>query len=681
MRYRGRMATRAQLDTRSVGARLVLLACVSVASVLAPAGARADLRDNSVGINTHVPSADLLDAVDQLGVAWIRVDANWGQLEPARDTFDWGYMDAVVDGANARGLHVYMTLAYTPDWVPKVARARSDAYGGNDEPLTSAEWVAFVDSVVRRYRARGVTHFGIWNEPNLGGFWEDVAGVDPYIDKILVPGAAAVRGACGDCRVLGPDLAHVGAYDEFLDAVLTRASASFDIITHHSYNGFRETGWTGLSGDNFLNAIEARRSGFTRIALRELLDNHGWTGEVWITETGYRATVGDATDEDVQAVYVRRVLEEQLLRSWWTNTFFYEITDCGIDQPGCDIDGFGITRPNHVGSRSFPSDYRRKPAYTEIQNFLRDNPAILSTAGPTQCDDGVDNDSDGHVDRGDRGCATSADDNESDDPPRSQLDALPAPAGGVTVDGDLTEWGGAGFVLLGPGEWAGPSLYGGLADLTLRAAARYEEGTLYFGVQVTDDTHANSAADDALYQGDSLQIAFDVNRDLGDAYDDDDHELSFALVGAETHSSRFHGSGDSSWEAVVRCSGSTATYELRLPRTSLPPARLMAGELLGFSFLVNDADGSGREGWLEFTPGIGAGKDPYLFGELVLSPTATPSDAGVREAGVLDAASAVDGGSTPHASGGCSVGSVPSRAPWSLWSFFAFVVAARRMRP
>jgi len=198
---------------------------------------------------------------------------------------------------------------------------------------------------------------------------------------------------------------------------------------------------------------------------------------------------------------------------------------------------------------------------------------------------------------------------------------------------------------------------------------------------VTDDTHANSAADDALYQGDSLQIAFDVNRDLGDAYDDDDHELSFALVGAETHSSRFHGSGDSSWEAVVRCSGSTTTYELRLPRTSLPPARLMAGELLGFSFLVNDADGSGREGWLEFTPGIGAGKDPYLFGELVLSPTATPSDAGVREAGVLDAASAVDGGSTPHASGGCSVGSVPSRAPWSLWSFFAFVVAARRMRP
>ena len=35
-----------------------------------------------------------------------------------------------------------------------------------------------------------------------GRFWESAAGVDSYIDRILVPGAAAVRAACADCRVL-----------------------------------------------------------------------------------------------------------------------------------------------------------------------------------------------------------------------------------------------------------------------------------------------------------------------------------------------------------------------------------------------------------------------------------------------------------------------------------------------
>ena len=39
--------------------------------------------------------------------------------------------------------------------------------------------------------------------------------------------------------------------------------------------------------------------------------------------------IGDAGEEDLQAVYVRRVLEEQLGRAWYTNSFFYEISDCG----------------------------------------------------------------------------------------------------------------------------------------------------------------------------------------------------------------------------------------------------------------------------------------------------------------------------------------------------------------
>ena len=64
--------------------------------------------------------------------------------------------------------------------------------------------------------------------------------------------------------------------------------------------------------------------------------------------------------------------------------------------------------------------------------------------------------------------------------------------------------------------------------------------------------------------------------------------------------------------------GSTTSYELRLPGFEVPPLRLAHGARLGFSLLVNDDDGAGRDGWLEWTPGIGHAKVPGAFGRLVL---------------------------------------------------------------
>lgn len=363
----------------------VAAALAAVALALTPARARAALGGNDLGVNVHVPSNELLDATKALGVGWIRVDGDWVSMNPSSGTYDYAAVDRVVDQASARGLKVYLSLGYTPAWVPRVPRSRSDGNPRNDEPATSAEWTTFVRAAVTHYRAKGVRHFGIWNEPNLDQFWETPAGSGPYIDKILVPGAAAVRGACADCVVVGPDLAHVGDFDVFLRPVLQRARASLDILSHHIYSGWPETGTTVLDGDNFLNSLEKRRFAFTRISLRELLDEERYTGEVWITETGYQAKqIGDATDEGKQATYARRVMEEQLLRPWWTNTFFYEILDCKPDQATCSIDGFGLLRASRAAppARAFPADYRQKPAFTAIQQFIRANPAIVAGAPP-----------------------------------------------------------------------------------------------------------------------------------------------------------------------------------------------------------------------------------------------------------------------------------------------------------
>jgi hypothetical protein len=68
------------------------------------------------GINAHLPSSVLLDRVAAAGIAWIRVDFNMDQIQPAPGQYNWALTDQVVQDARARGLHLYPTLAYAPPW-------------------------------------------------------------------------------------------------------------------------------------------------------------------------------------------------------------------------------------------------------------------------------------------------------------------------------------------------------------------------------------------------------------------------------------------------------------------------------------------------------------------------------------------------------------------------------------
>lgn len=608
------------------------------------------LGENSVGMNVHDGRSAFLQATEQLGATWVRMDANWFVLEPAPDDYRWSQLDAAVDEARGRGLQVYLTLAYTPAWVPR--SGDTDGRAENDVPQSSAEWEDFVRDAVTHFRARGVTHFGLWNEANLQSFFE--GSVDEYASRIVVPGAAAVRAVCNDCKVLGPDLAHVGAVDDYLEAILQRTRGAWDIITHHSYNGFSETGWFIWDGDGFLNAIEQQRFPFTRRGLRQVLDAEGWTGEVWITETGYRATPpGDGSEEGLQAIYVRRVLEEQLQRAWWTNSFFYEISDCGPDQPGCTIDGFGVLRAQSgtAGARSFPADFRVKPAYTEIQTFIANNPAVVGAAPPAQCGDGVDNDGDGRIDTEDRGCSGPNDDDESDDPPRARIEAA---ARAVTLDGDLSDWGGVPFTALS--QWQGTEALG-VDDLSAELAAAWTPGVLFIALRVQDDLHDNDLAPELAWQGDGVQLAFDVGRNGGTGYDGaDDHELSFARRDDGNPSSFRHvgpaGRPDT-FELATGRQGLETTYEIRIGWDALGVSSGAVGAVVGFTALVNDADGAGRVGWLEWTPGVGREKRPEDFGELALAAATPLPDAGppTMDAGTApeDAAGTVDSGLSPDA--------------------------------
>ena len=668
--------------------KLILAATVAVL-VFVPRSADAAFGDNAVGMNAHIPANSVIDLVADSGAKWIRVDNNWFQnTNPCSATIGWfAPLDAAVTYAVSKGLKVYMTLAYTPACA---STGNGDGMSNlNDVPM-AAMYGSYVRQAVAHYRAMGVTHFGLWNEANLEGFFEGTAA--QYVANVVTPGLAAVTAGCSDagqsdCLSLGPDLAHVGDYDVFLEDTLnamTTGGLSFDILAHHSYNGFDVAVW---DGDSFLNALEQRRFTFTRRSLMDVLTDTGYavggvpTIEIWITETGYQASPATDTAEMAkQESHYMNVIDFQLARSWYTNTFFYEILDSGDT-----LDGFGCTRNDGVGG------YMLKPAYLALKTRIANEPA-LNGSGNTQCSDQTDNDGDTKIDLADPGCADGNDDDESDDPlpPQpKQLVSLPAPA--ITIDGDVSEWTSAVWqTVTSPEDFvSATNAPGDAADLSARFASAWTGSTLYLAIEVTDDTHHNAEAAADMWMADSVQVAFDMGANGGMGYDlTDDFELGWARSNAGTVlAHRWHApsaAGASTSTQAVSRTGSTTTYEIAIPITDLGMTSVSEGGRFGFTVVVNDSDGAAREGFIEWTPGIGQFKRPSEYGVLAIYSMAPPDagpggfDAGAGSDGGSPGPDAGNGGSGDGDGGGCGCDTSGNASGWLLGLLMLAAVFTRR---
>lgn len=575
---------------------------------------------NEVGMNAHVPTDDALDALADLGVHWVRVDANWFVMEPREGAYDWREMDRVVQGADARGLKVFMTLAYAPQWATE---PNGDEIATNDIPRAGT-YGRFVEAAVSRYRAMGVTHYGIWNEPNLRQFFEGT--VDEYADRIVRPGSDAVRRACEDCFALGPDLAGIGGWQAYLGDVLERVGDRFDILAHHTYRAPQSVGARWIC-DDFDHAMDIGDDAicFYSPGLRQVLDGAAWQGEVWLTETGHRADPWDDPGAQAdQVATVEHVIDRQLATPWWTNTFFYELIDCRPAQPDCPIDGYGFLRRTAPTDDTWRDNFIVKPVFEALQRLIDEEPA-LGRVAPI----------------------------EPPPPPMAPRIEAPRRSEGAP-DGALDEWDDSGCVVLDDYEVLGAPR-AGPADVSARACAAWSEDALWLSVDVEDAVHDNEQPADLIWQGDSVQLAVDVDADAaGAGYDADDLEIGLALAGGETRLFAFHGALGAA-DGAVRRDGARTRYELKVPLPALAPERVVRA-----SFLVNDADGNGRDGWLEWTPGIGREKDPSAFGEVVLAdrqsmpppPPGPPAEDGGRPPPPLPAPPDVGGGGTGDIDGG-----------------------------
>ncbi len=288
---------------------------------------------NPYGINTHIPDAARLDRTAQAGIGWIRCDFNWYLFEPAQDQFSWSLFDSLVSQANARGLQIFATIAYTPTW----------ANGGQavSAPASNpADWYDAVYRVVSRYK-NSIHVWGMWNEPNLGDFFSGTR--TQYIQDVLVNGANAVKAADPTALVAGPELATLnsGKWDQWLRDVLQQAGGSLDVITHHAY------------GDNAYAVLNTLDGPLNVASVKKIIDqNGGGSKPFWLTETGWTS---NEVGEPAQADAYLELLDGMNARPWFQRVFFYEL----MDDPNI-ADKWGIVR----------SDLSLKESYSAYADLI-----------------------------------------------------------------------------------------------------------------------------------------------------------------------------------------------------------------------------------------------------------------------------------------------------------------------
>ena len=295
-----------------------------------------------------------LDEVDAVGAGWVRFDVKWSDVQSGGATsFYWARYDAMVDGAQARGLQILANLAYSPAW------ARPGGTNDKFAPDTAERrdaYARFAAAAVERYRGR-IGAWELWNEPNNTMFWQPAPNAASYAAllasaypaiKTVDPAATVIAGATSPAATAGGRIDEV----QFIQGVYAAGGRGhFDAWSHHPYDfnlapgtSNPDSGWWQMYGST--------------PSIRSVMAANGdGAKKLWATEHGLPSSGYGALTEATQAAWLGQA--HQLWRgfSWAGPLFNYMMRDSA--SPGNTGYWYylGLSR----------DDWSRKAAFTVVQ--------------------------------------------------------------------------------------------------------------------------------------------------------------------------------------------------------------------------------------------------------------------------------------------------------------------------
>ena len=307
------------------------------------------------------------DNIEDLGVKWARVQTGWAKTEKENGVYDFFWLDEIVDKLVARGVQPWLSISYgnpvyTKEMDTAVPGVSSNYQGCNEfgvgfPPIHTAEeregWQNYVAELVKHYRDR-VTHYEVWNEPDLLSFWKCQPKAADYVDLVRLT-AGPLHKEQPDAKLIGGAIAWgmtVWSLKFLEDCMKAGLHELVDIVTYHGYKSVPERHST--------QEIAA----FTQILNRYKSSLKYWQGEAGIQSkvpadgnSGALATM--KLSEDVQArMLLRRTMLE--LHNGCAMSSYFHMADFAHYAGDKHTYHYGLIRLE---------DAAPKPAYYALQSL------------------------------------------------------------------------------------------------------------------------------------------------------------------------------------------------------------------------------------------------------------------------------------------------------------------------
>ena len=281
-----------------------------------------------------------------LGVQWVRFDFDWSVIQPeSADRYEPAPFDRVVKALSQAGIRMLGIIDYTPAW----------ANGGKTSkfypPKEPEQFATFAAYLAKRYAPMGVHAWEIWNEPNLGQFWQPAPDAVRYA-RLLKAAYPAIHQADPLATVVSGGLAQPGnsatsiRAADFLAALYRHGAGNyFDAVGNHPYSS---PALPEDSGGNWKRMFTGGGNLRTIMAAND--DGHK---KIWITEFGApklgKERYGTVITESRQARMVEQAYRLVSRYSWAGPLFWYNLQDFCPEEPTENAECFyGVLR--HDGS-------------------------------------------------------------------------------------------------------------------------------------------------------------------------------------------------------------------------------------------------------------------------------------------------------------------------------------------
>ena len=317
--------------------------------------AQADRLDNPFGVlaffawqhdwnGYHYDRPKLEQAADllkELGVAIVRVDFLWSDIEPSPGIFKFQKYDEIVNILANRNIAVLAILDYNPSWINNAWNSRPDF----------KLYINYAKTVVRHFKGK-VKYWEIWNEPDSPAYWQPQDYLLSYV-KLLKQVYPAIKKEDPSCYVLNG-----GVANPFSVKLLYKYGAKdyFDILNVHIF--------ADPYSSEFPSYIRSVYKGIVKT-----MDKYGdFNKKIWVTEIGCpgrdntfkRWWMGKSPTQYRQALFLKKAInnlvsQKRIQQVFWA---FFRDTDNHFKS---GVDYFGLVT----------LDFGKKRAFSVYKNLIK----------------------------------------------------------------------------------------------------------------------------------------------------------------------------------------------------------------------------------------------------------------------------------------------------------------------